>query len=56
MKRTIPYTSWRYKTLRGEVKNKEAGANGMSAEQVVKAAIIKQSHDTEIYQPKAPLW
>ena len=56
VKRTIPYTSWRYKTLRGEVKNKEAGANGMSAEQVEKAAIIKQSYDTEIYQPKAPLW
>ncbi len=29
--------------LTREVKNKETGANGMSAEQVVKAAIIKQS-------------
>lgn len=29
--------------LTKEVKNKEAGANGMSAEQIVKAAILKQS-------------
>ena len=31
--------------LTQEVKNKETGANGMSAEQVVKAAILKQSQE-----------